>query len=235
MHDLVRAAARTWSATDAQSERDAAVARLLDWYLHAADTATRPVRRFAVPAVAQLDPPKSPGPDIRDANGAMAWPEAAVANLVAVAATAAAGPWYPHAMQLPHLLQPYLIRRGLIAQWLATAQLAETAAHAAGSATGLAYARTEVGYAMATSGQSQPALAHLRQALELHRALGDRYGEAVTHNHLAGVLRRLGQHDEAADHHRAAVELFRLCGDKTREASTLSNLSVQLHLLGRHD
>ena len=71
MHDLVRAAARTWSATDAQSERDAAVARLLDWYLHAADTATRPVRRFAVPAVAQLDPPKSPGPDIRDANGAM--------------------------------------------------------------------------------------------------------------------------------------------------------------------
>jgi DNA-binding SARP family transcriptional activator/tetratricopeptide (TPR) repeat protein len=236
MHDLVRAFARRTCATvDPVKQRDEAVTRLLDWYLHAAEAASRLVRRFRPPVVAHFVASKTPMPQLATPEQAFEWFDAEIANLVAACHTGVDGPGHRHAMQLPHLLQPYFIKRSLIDQWLTAAQLGVAAAEALNNRSGQAYARTDLGHARGTAGQAERAVADLRRALEQHRELRDEYGEGLAHNHLATYLRRLGEHVEAAEHLTAALDLFRRCEDRTREVSTRSNLSVQYHILGRNE
>lgn len=236
MHDLIRAfAKRTGHAADAEKERDEAVPQLLDWYLHAAEAAAQLVRRFDPPVVAHFDAPRAPLPELTDLDGALGWLDAEATNLIAVARTAATGPWHGHAMQLPHVLQPYFIKRSRIDQWLIVAQLGAAAADASDNPSARAHACTDVANARGSAGQTDLAVAGLRRAIPEHRALGDEHGEALARNHLGTYLRRIGEHTGAAEHFAEALRLFRRCGDPVREVSTQSNLSVQLHILGRDD
>jgi CHAT domain-containing protein/tetratricopeptide (TPR) repeat protein len=63
------------------------------------------------------------------------------------------------------------------------------------------------GRALALAGRPEAALAALRQALDLRRALHDRAGEAETLDELAAVERRLGRREEARGHAEAAVSV----------------------------
>ncbi len=236
LHDLLRAYAATLSRTeDPVDEREAAISRLLDWYVHATDAATRQVRTFAVPVARQFPSSKAPWPDFTDPAGALAWLDAERVNLLAAVRLAASGPWYAHAVQLPHLLQPYLIKRSNVRDRITAQHLAESAADHLGDREARAHSVTDLGHAYNAAGHTDQAFAYLERALDLHRQHRDRRGEATTLNHLGSVCRRLGRHAEAADHYRAALGLFRALHDTTRQASTQSNLSVQLHLLGNND
>jgi DNA-binding SARP family transcriptional activator/tetratricopeptide (TPR) repeat protein len=234
LHDLLRAyAARLCRVEDTVDDRRMAIGRLLDWYLHATDAATRLIRRFPAPVVGGFAPPTAPSPSFPDQGQALTWLDVEYANLAAVQRHAAAGPWYAHAIQLPHLLQPYFIRRSRVGDWIAAQHLAEAAASRLDDRGALAHALTDLGHAYATAGQTRQALGCLQRGLNLHRRLGDRHGEAINLNHLGLLCRRLGRHTEAVDHYKTALALFGMLDDRPRVASTQSNLSVDLHLLGR--
>jgi DNA-binding SARP family transcriptional activator/tetratricopeptide (TPR) repeat protein len=236
MHDLLRAyAAGRCRAEDGEAAREAAISRLLDWYLHAADTATQLVRRFAVPVSRTTPTAKAPGPDLAGPDEALEWLDTEYANLVAAARTAGAGPWPVHAVQFPHLLQPYLVKRSHVEDWIALLHIALAAADRLDDAHARAHTLTDLGHACNTAGRTEEGLAHLDRALDLHDRLGDTHGKATTLNHLGTVYRRLGNHALAADHYATALDLFRRTGDDVRQASTQSNLGVELHLLDRHD
>jgi DNA-binding SARP family transcriptional activator/tetratricopeptide (TPR) repeat protein len=236
IHDLLRGyAARRCRAEDGDAAREAAISRLLDWYLHATDAATSLIRRFAVPFTRAVAAPKAPGPDLTGPDDALDWLDTEYANLVAAARTAAAGPWPAHAVQFPHLLLPYLVKRSQVEDWIALLHLALASADRLDDAHARAHTLTDLGHACNTAGRTEEGLAHLDQALDLHDRLGDAYGKAITLNHLGTVHRRLGDHARAADQYATALDLFRRTGDDVRQASTQSNLSVELHLLGRHE
>jgi DNA-binding SARP family transcriptional activator/tetratricopeptide (TPR) repeat protein len=236
LHDLVRAyAERLCEREDSAAQRKAALQRVLDWYVRGTAAATRLARRFSVPVLDQFPIPPGPAPEITDEAQAVNWLDTEYPNLVAVMQLAGSGPWAAHALQLPHMLQPYLITSGRIEDWIAGLHLAEAVAIGLGHTGAWAHTLTSLGEAYNTIGQTERALTVLQQALALHQRIGQRDGEAATLNYLGVVHRRFGRRHEAIDEFRAAAELFRELGDDVRVATVLSNISIELHLLGRDD
>ncbi|HXJ26776.1 MAG TPA: helix-turn-helix domain-containing protein, partial [Streptosporangiaceae bacterium] len=112
-HDLIRQHARTLAAADDPAARDAAAARLLDYYLHTARAAGR-----HIPSLLTLEGPAPPGrppdsaPPVSTYRQAVGWLEAERANLHAAAGYAAAGEQPLYAMLIPAAMADSLEARG---------------------------------------------------------------------------------------------------------------------------
>lgn len=236
LHDLLRAyAVRLCRTEDVVDVRQAAVGRLINWYLHATDAATRTSRRFTVPVTPHVPGPKVPTPSFDATSTAQAWLDAEYNNLIAVIRSAAAGGWHGHAVLLPHLLHPYFVRRARHTDWLASLQLALGATRDLGDRADEAHTLTALGQAYSAAGDTDRSLDHLQRALALHRQLDQRHGEAITLNHLGVLYRWLNRHSEAIEAYRSALGIFRTVADQPREYATQSNLSIDLYLVGRHE
>jgi len=134
-HDLLRLYARGRSeAEDSEQERQAALGRLLDWYLHGAATASQllypnMVRLPLPPATSRLPVPTFPG-----RAKALAWLDAERANLVAAVRHAAEHGPRPSAWLLADGLHGYLWQGMYVVDWSAVAEAALAAAEAEGGA-----------------------------------------------------------------------------------------------------
>ena len=92
LHDLIREYARSLAVADEPAERQAAIGRLLGYYLQTAQAAARELGR-RLPAAGPADEPPVPetaGPGLPGRAVAQAWLEAELDNLEAAAALAAA-------------------------------------------------------------------------------------------------------------------------------------------------
>ena len=236
MHDLVRAFAfRLASTVDTPADREGSTGRLLDWYAHAADAATRVIRRFQVGVDLRLPVPKTTVPEPADGDAALRWLDAEYANLVSAMRLGFAEGWYAHTVQIGHLLQPYSIRCRPVYDWIAALRLAHSAATELGDPSALARTHAELGNAYVAAGDTRRGLYKLREAVTLHEQCGDTYGQAVARNHLGTAYRRFGHYGEAAEQYVDAYALFAQLGDPARQASTRSNLAIALHLAGQHE
>ncbi|OLE20945.1 MAG: hypothetical protein AUG44_29170 [Actinobacteria bacterium 13_1_20CM_3_71_11] len=236
LHDLVRAyAERLCEREDSAARRKAARRRVLDWYVRGADAATRLGRRFAVNVLGHFPIPAGPAPEFTDERQALDWLDAEYPNLMAALRLAGTGSWHAQAIQLPHILHPYLVTSGRTDDWIAGLHLAEAAAIHLGHTGAWAYTLTTLGLAYNTGGETERGRICLEQALALHRRIGQRDGEADTLNYLGAIRRRLGLRHEAIMDFRASIALYRELGDEVGEARTLSNLSIELHLVGRDE
>ncbi|MFI9275620.1 AfsR/SARP family transcriptional regulator [Kitasatospora sp. NPDC052896] len=84
------------------------------------------------------------------------------------------------------------------------------------------------------AGQANQALAHVREALELHGRTGGRSRPtAGLVSVLANALRATGQYTQAETHYREALELWREDGDTGRTSVILADLGDVLRCLGR--
>jgi tetratricopeptide (TPR) repeat protein len=70
-------------------------------------------------------------------------------------------------------------------------------------------------------GEHRQALTFCEQALDLHRELRNRHGEANTWDSLGHAHHQLRDYQRAGECYRRAVELFRQIGDRYEEAQTL--------------
>jgi tetratricopeptide (TPR) repeat protein len=236
LHELLRAFAfRQASGADSPGERDESTTRLLDWYAHATDAATRPLRRFQLPIDLNLPVPKTPVPEPHDADGALRWLDSEYPNLIACMRLACDEGWYAHAVQMGQLLQPYLVRRRPAHDFVAAMSLAHAAAVGLGQTRAVAHTLTELGNACLAAGEIDRALRVQRKALSLHAESGDTHGQALSLNHLGTVSRRLGDYEESASLYRQSVEMFTALQDRARLGSTCGNLAISLHLAGRHE
>jgi DNA-binding SARP family transcriptional activator/Tfp pilus assembly protein PilF len=227
LHDLLRAYAGELAAEhDSAAERQAALTRLLDYYLHGAGTAMDrlfPAERHRRPPV---PPPGRSVPPVSSGAAAQAWLDAERPALVAMVACAAAGGWPGHATRLAATLFRYLDAGGHAAEAMVVHGHARHAARLDGDRAAEAAALTNLGIAGMRQGLHAEAGRHLEQALELYRAAGDRPGEARVLQNLSLVDIEQGRYQLAAGRLAQALAAYRQTGDRTGQARALVNLAV---------
>ncbi len=232
-HDLLRVyAAERAAAEELAAECDAAVTRLLTWYLRTADAAATAVlpHRYDIPVVAaDTDPPPL---GFADAEEALAWYDSERANLVAATRQAAASGRHEIAWRLPAPLFIIFNSRGNWADCIATSRIALDSARQVGNRQGEAWILNTLGDALGQTRQSE-GIDCLERSLAIRREIGDRMGEAQAANNLADAYQRLGRTDEALDLYRRALELNRAVGYRLGEGIALGSLGWTLLDLAR--
>ncbi len=82
-------------------------------------------------------------------------------------------------------------------------------------------------------GENHKALDYLGQALEIHRAMADRSGEALSLNNLGGTYWALGERLEALENYRQALLIENEVGLRPFEATTFGNIGMVCFELGK--
>ena len=221
LHDLLRDYARTLAERDPLPERDAALDRLLDYYLHTATAAAQFFRRTPAPPMGQQP---SATPELATHDAAVAWLETERANLRAATDYAALHARDVHAIHLPAAMHEFLRAKGPWGQALILNQTALGATRRAGDRVAEARALNNMGEVQRLIGHYLAACVSLEQALALYRELGEGLGEADTLTILSDVQRLIGDYPVACASLQQALVLYRDLGDRLGEADTLTTL-----------
>ncbi len=226
VHDLLHAyAAEQTRAHETESERDAAIRRLLGHYLHSARAAEAVIRHALGSEMPASAPPGVVTVAFTSARQAWAWFEAEHHALFAAITLAAEIGFDTCAWQLPSAMATFLDRRGRWHEWVTAERTALKAAIRLGDKTGQARATFLLGLArvrLADYGRAHPDLA---ESLELYRRLGDLPRQARVHQSLCYVAALQGRRDEALGHAERALMLSSATADQAVQAQTLNNLA----------
>lgn len=234
-HDLLRTyAAERVAKEESAGEREAAVRRLLDHYLHTAHAAGRVYSPFwRLPLLPAAAPGANPESFADDAP-ALRWYTAETRVLAAVAERADARGDHAHVWGLAWALERFMDRQGHWHDGAALQRLGLNAAIRDGHRTAEAHLRRGLARASARLERYEGAQTHIRHSLELFAELGDRLGLAHAHRSHGWLLDRLGDHDGALDAAGRALALYRALGDRAAETSALHALGWSHVLRGEH-
>lgn len=227
-HDLLRVYASERAVADlSEPTRDAAIGRLLRWYMRTADAAATVVApsRYDMP----LGPIEGDRPPLAFSadDEALAWYDGDRANVVAATEQASTAGWHDIAWRLPAPLLNIFERRGAWADCIATHRIALNSARQAGNRQGEAWVLNTLGEALGMIHDSE-SIGYLEQSLAIRREIGDRRGEAQAVNNLADAYSRLGRSHEAVELFRRARDLNREVGNRYGEGVALTNLGEAL-------
>jgi DNA-binding SARP family transcriptional activator len=232
-HDLLRVYAAERCADDLpEAERDAAVTRLLAWYVRTADAAgaaVSPPGRYHMPldVSAEVTALTFPGAD-----DALAWYDSEHANLVAATRQAAGSGLHEMTWRLPAPLFLVFNSHGNWADCIATHRIALDSARRAGNRQGEAWVLNNLGNALGVTGDPE-GIGHLERSLAIRREIGDRAGEAQAANNLADAYQSLGRTEDALELYRRALALNREADNRYGEGVALVNLGSTLLELDR--
>jgi tetratricopeptide (TPR) repeat protein/transcriptional regulator with XRE-family HTH domain len=234
-HDLLRAyAAEQAHAHDNQEEREAAIGRVLDHYLHTAARAALSqdptMERVALAPPRPGAAPEQPA----DYPQTLAWFEAEHQVLLAALALATGSGFDAHAWQLPWAMESFLRVRGHWQERAATQRTALAAATRLGDSAAQALSGRLLAYACAELGDHDQALGHFVTSLTLYQRLGNRLGQAKIHQSLGFLADRQGRYADALGHGEQALRLYQAIGDKASEAMGLNNVGWCHALLGHY-
>lgn len=233
-HDLLREyAVSRVRAEDAQADRRAALGRLFQFCLGAADAASRLLYPFMV----RLPPAGSSGPGLatvgfRTPAEAVAWLDAERLNLVAATEHAAVAGEPEMAWRIADTVRAYLFYGMHLPEGIAVAQAGLAAAESAGSRSGQAAARLQLATLLCYGQDQYPdAIEHARQAVALCRDSGWLDGQGAAHNLLGHACVHQGDLVAAVGHFEQAAELHQQTGSTIGLATVAHNLgSVHLDL-----
>ncbi len=232
-HDLLRAyAADQERAFGSQDDRDAAIGRVLDHYLHTAARANMLLDPSSDPV--DLAPPRPGTAAGRPADfpQAMAWLEAEHQVLFAAVALADSTGFSGHAWRLPWAMASFLRNRGHWQDWAATQRTALGAATRLGDTAGQALSGRLLAMACTYLGDHDEARGLFASSLTLYRGLGDRLGEAKVHHGLGVLADSQGRLHDGLGHAEQALRLYEAIGDKPGQAQALNNVGFCHCLLG---
>ena len=235
LHDLLREHARTLAAADDDADNQAAIGRLLDYYLHTSVVASR--HTAWQPSIADLAPP-SPAPawvpKLRTEEEAIAWLGTERSNLHACVSYAASHGHLAHAIRIPIAMSGFLHFQGHWNEAVTLGRAALAAARTVGDQHAQARALTQLGVAQKQTGDYPGAAASLTRALQLSRDLGDRQSQAWALTQLGVVQQQTGDHPGAAASLTRALQLSRDLGDRQIQAWALTQLGVVQQQTGDH-
>jgi tetratricopeptide (TPR) repeat protein len=226
-HDLLRLYAAERSEQDDQPLANrAAVSRLLDYYLDNARSAGR-----------HLDPQRADPGSTRliDRPAALAWLDAERPNLVAAISLAADTGHDSHARDIPLALFGFFDLRKHWAAWIATHQIALSAARRLSDRRGEGIVLNNLGVAYRQRRRFDEALTCHAQALNISESTGDRHGEGRALNNSGITYRDLRQFDDALACLQRAIATYREISDRRGEAEALYNLGKTYEELRRFD
>jgi tetratricopeptide (TPR) repeat protein len=235
LHDLIRQHACILAATDPPAEREAALDRLLDYYLHAAQAADRHLaRRTRAWTFGPIGTPPTSVPELGTREQAASWMKAERANLHAAVDYAARHDRPGHAIALPAAMHGFLHTHGHWDQSLALHRTALQTAERIGDRSAQAGALNDLGVVQRLTGQHTAAATSQQRALDLSRALGNRLAEAYALTNL-GVVRFLtGEYGSASTSLERALELYRDLDDPRGEANALTYLGIVQNATGEY-
>jgi tetratricopeptide (TPR) repeat protein/transcriptional regulator with XRE-family HTH domain len=234
MHDLVREHARVLSMADSAAERDAAVSRLLDYYLHTARDADRYLARHTssgVPPVAS--PPPVPGPEFTSRGDAVFWMDAERLNLHGAAEFGARHDRPSYAIAISAAMHGFMRSQGHWEQSLTLHRTVLQAARDASDKLAEASVLTDLGAIQRLLGDFPTARASLTRAIDLYRDAGDHLGEANALNYLGIVQYSSGDSLAAGETQERALTLYQDVGNPLGEANALNRLGIVQGLTGR--
>lgn len=223
LHDLLREYARDLAASsDPDAERDAALRRLVAYFLHAAQRAvvyfeTTPPRLHP-----DSGPPPPSVPAFTDPAQAQDWLEAEYGNLLSLARYAARRRWHRDTCQLTRVIWCYQYRRGYNDDCLELHDLAMAGAYSLRDDHAIAQVynyRASVHWRL---GRLTAALDDLSDAVAYSRACGDRRSEAVALQNSCRVLKRLGRYAASSTAAQHAAEAFQDLGDRLNTSMSLT-------------
>ncbi|MFE3541454.1 tetratricopeptide repeat protein, partial [Nocardia sp. NPDC059177] len=233
LHDLVRQHARRATfETDSDADRERALRRVLDYYVHtaaAADAAmpfltpTRPVS--AGPPPAEL--PRFPG---RDA--AFFWFVAEYTNLMSVFYAAVETGADTHVCELPRFLRTFFARRCGTTHLNALFEHSLAAAEQLGDPRRLAEAHSDLGFARYNAGRMTEAAAAYAAAAPLVDAAGDPLPRAELIVRRAQLRWDEGDVEEPLELFRQARELYATSGCPASAADALAGEAWAVLQLG---
>jgi DNA-binding SARP family transcriptional activator/tetratricopeptide (TPR) repeat protein len=229
-HDLLREYAQERAQVEeTAANRDAALERVLIWYLNAARTAGG---TWLLPELPQeLAPGDQPG--VPTAAVAAPWLEAERANLLALIHHSARHGPRPVAWHLANALFGYFWLHLPRATWQATAQTALDAATAEGDLFGQAAMHSSLGLLTSDRGRGRQAIDHHTRVCEISRELGWTAGEAAGLGGMAQAEWSMARLDSAREHVTTGLRLTREAGNRHLEALGLVVLGVTCRDLGR--
>lgn len=236
-HDLLRLYAAERAAEAPEAERNAAVQRVLTWYLH---TAAAAVRAFSplglrVPLEAPESEVACAPLAFTDRAQALEWCGAERANLVAATRHAAECGQHLVAWKLPAVLWDFFSLHGHWADWITTHDIGLTAAQHGGDRRGEAWMENNLGTAYRGLGRFEEALDHFHRALAINQETGHRQGEGWTRYNIGDTYRELGRFEEALNHLRQALFIGREVGERWSEGYTLNMIGETYRGLGRYE
>jgi tetratricopeptide (TPR) repeat protein/transcriptional regulator with XRE-family HTH domain len=236
MHDLIREHARALAdRVDPERDRDAATARLLDYYQDTAARAGALIGRQARPAPALADGTvPAAGPGLADREQALAWARAERASLLACLDHATATGQHARLIGLTAGLAGLLRRDGPWGEAITRHTAAIQAAQYLGDRLGHANALNDLGDVRRLTGDYPAAAQVHEQALDIYRDLGNRLGQAGALNDLGLVRRMTGEYPAAAQAHERALEIYRDLGDRLGQANALRELGAVRRLTGSY-
>ncbi|MFI0821710.1 ATP-binding protein [Streptomyces sp. NPDC021098] len=235
-HDLLRAYAADQARHEESAEgREAALRRVLLWYLHSADAA----QTWINPQEAHIPlEPLSAGvtaASFPDYDEAMRWYEAERGNLLAATRAAEDAGLDVIAWQLPAVLRSVHMLLNPFEEWLAMSRIGLGAARRVGDRTAEAELLESLGMACTQSHRLAEAAEYHQGALAARRETGDRLGQALSLNDI-GLIHLRGRRLEAAkEHFEQAATLFRELEAAHWEAVVLSNLAEVTYELAQLD
>jgi tetratricopeptide (TPR) repeat protein/transcriptional regulator with XRE-family HTH domain len=232
LHDLLRLyASERAEQEDGASCRDAAVDRLLDWYLET----TRAAADLLYPQILRLESSRpSAGPPVgfTDGAGALVWLGAERANLLAGVQHAAARGPAEMSWLLTDLLRGYFWQTRQTVDWLEATRAGQAAATAAGD--GRARAAMEISTAMACHCMQRypEALRHYTVAAELAATAGWPDAEGAALGNLGLVHAEMGDLRQGAACQQRVLEIARASGRNESQVAALNNLGWAYGQLG---
>jgi len=232
-HDLLRAyAAEQTQCTDSQEDRDAAIGRVLDHYLHTAARANLLLDPAREPVVLAPLKPGAVAGQPADCPEALNWFEAEHRVLLAAITLAAGSGSGSYAWQLPWAMESFLRFRGHWQDWAATARTALAAATRMGDTAAQALSGRLLANACRDLGDHDEASRHYASSLKLCQRLGNRLGEAKVQHSLGLLAGVQGRNADALGHAEQALRLFQAIGVQANEAQALNNVGWFHGLLG---
>jgi tetratricopeptide (TPR) repeat protein/transcriptional regulator with XRE-family HTH domain len=235
LHNLLREyAAELTPLHDSNAEREAALSRMLDHYLHTAAAAAavlmpgRDPVGLATPVSGCI--PEQPATRHRALN----WFEAEDQVLLGAIARAGSG-FDSHAWQLAWAMAAFLQIRGRWQDWAVTQRTALTAATRLGDTAAQALTGRMLALACTELGDHDQARTHYATSLALYQHLGNRVGEAKIHQSLGILAERQGRYADALGHCEQALRLYQAAGERAGQAEALNNVGCYYDFLGDHE
>lgn len=225
LHDLLREYSRSrCELEDTESDRAAALDRLLDYYLYTAQDADRYVRREPPAHIPAVTLPPRFRPDFDGRASADSWLALELGNLMAAAGHAAHLVGRVHTCAIPAALAAHLRNHGLWTQALNLHSSAAEYARAHGDHLSLACALIDLGRIRSLTSDYASAVASHTEAMQLYQSLDIPRGRARALNNMGGVLIDVGDYSGAIAATTEALEIYQRLDEPKGVANSLANL-----------
>jgi tetratricopeptide (TPR) repeat protein len=229
-----RACAMAEPSSVPAAERETALRRLVDYYLHTAYAADR-LLWPSHPSVELAPPAAGCVPDsFPSQEAALAWLDTEHECLIAIRRAAVKAGFHSAVWQLAATLKAHFVLRGRTREQVEQWREALAAAQALGDKRAEALALRFYGQACSRAGMHEEAVAKLRAGVQAAVDSGDAGCLAQTHYMFAWVLDQSGQLDAAVNHAERARELFRAAHQVAEEAEALNAAGWYHAQLGHH-